>query len=128
MSISPLSISHPQALKKSNVLPFKGAVLDPAEFYYGDIARSIDTFEKEMGLRNPDKGLLAYNIIGTSVESAKKTVQEKIESLTDNLYKLVYKDPMLKKVDNKRSFAIAGVRIVSLFTDCNFPASLIIGG
>lgn len=104
MSISPLSISHLQSIKKSNVLPFKGAVIDPAEFYYGDIARSIDTFEKEMGLKKPDKGLLAYNIVGTSADSAKRAVKEKIESLTDNLYQLVYKDPMLKKVDNKRAY------------------------
>lgn len=104
MSISPLSIYHPQSVKKSNVLPFKGAVIDPSEFYYGDIARSIDTFEKEMGLKKPDKGLLAYNIVGTSADSAKRAVKEKIESLTDNLYQLVYKDPMLKKVDNKRAY------------------------
>lgn len=104
MSISPITIPQALSVKSNNVILFKGAVTASPEFYYSDIARSIDTFEKEMGLRNQDKGLLAFNIIGTSVDTARKTVQERIETLTNNLYKLVYKDPMLKDVDNKRAY------------------------
>lgn len=104
MSISPITIPQALSVKSNNVIPFKGASAANSEYYYADIARSIDTFEKEMGLRNHDKGFLAFNIVNTPVDTAKRTVQERIETLTNNLYNLVYKDSMLKKVDNKRAY------------------------
>ncbi|MGD9580082.1 MAG: GGDEF domain-containing protein [Vampirovibrionia bacterium] len=104
MSISPANIQSPKVFKHSNVLPFRGLKDDPSGYYYLDIARSLDTFEKNMGLQKPGQSSLANTVVLTSVDNAKMAVQEKMDSLTKCVHQLVFKDPMLKNVDNKRAY------------------------